>query len=72
MQIYNYIVNTNVVVSDIIKRTNNGDYAELQEKVRLGLWSHDVINSIKKRVDANLVVPTVIDEGDICYNYEPT
>ena len=72
MQIYNYIVNNNVVVLDVIKRTENGEYAELQEKVRLGLWSNNVVNSINERVGAELKLPSDVDENDIDYDYEPT
>ena len=48
IQIYRYIVNNNVVVLDVIKRTESEEYASLQENVRLGLWSEDVVSRINE------------------------
>ena len=69
-QLYNYIVNSNAVVLDVIKCTNNEEYASLQEKVRLGNWDNDVIVRINQRVDAMLTDVSISTE-DSDSDYQP-
>ena len=70
IQLYNYIVNNNSVVLDVIKRTENKEYATLQERVRLGNWDTNMILTINQRVDATLT--DVLDGSQVTdSDYQP-
>ena len=71
LHIYNYI-KQNVVILDVVKRTDNKEYAILQEKVRLGTWDENDIKTINNQVDATLLSPNFLNDGDMDYDYQPT